>query len=335
MQAPFDSFVCFHTSFDDCMKHSQGGELATFTATTTKARGSTREHQQSQLIAYTRPHVTGPQHRYAARVRTTLKLPASQGGPEQSITTPESTATPTLAAELEGVFFRDSDANATRTTQDKKYKCGYGEVPYAQKLDVKRTTDAVFVSPVLIRQIGEEVLRLQQVRLACDRLIEQYDTDVKLTAAQDLLMKFQRAVADLSAYAENARVARELRKGAPPKGATLGDDTIDPEDATMYGIEGTPSTADALLLSRSNVSNASESLRTIQKTQVLDVEYSVKFDQVQIAIDLQSRVVARMLFLLDRSVPDSDIYNSNTVDPKYLTGAWVKQGTVVFDARQK
>lgn len=148
IQAPYDSFVCFNSTFNDCANSAQAGSLKT--------------------------------------------LP----GPHRLLATG-------------GYVFDDPDAGKLPSTTDKKYQCTFGITPYAQTLDPGKPSVAVFVSPVLLREIGEQQVRLTRARTACERLIQTYEYQQQVLALQDKLSMNQKAIAILSDEVESERLVKE------------------------------------------------------------------------------------------------------------------------------
>src|SRR6266851_1363423 len=103
VQAPYDSFVCYNTTFEACATSVQGGAIK---------------------ILHDRTY--------------------SRQRPSRGVSL--------LSTKY---IIEDPDAKKIVTTTDTKYSCQLSEIPYAQKLKPSILATAVFVSPVLLRQIDE------------------------------------------------------------------------------------------------------------------------------------------------------------------------------------
>jgi hypothetical protein len=261
LQAPFDSFVCYNSSFKQCLNRAQAGQLKTLSQASYKQK---------------------------------------DGAPA-----------------MFGVVAPDSDAGKVPPTKDGTKRCYYGTVPYTLTLKEDAISPAVFVSPVLLRQIGEMQIRISRARTACARLIQAYDHQAEISAVQEGLAKAQVAIGWLSSELESDRLRKE----------GYGGRLVNAEERDKYHVP--PSHLfEALQYSRTtNSIPRQEELRGLLKKQ-LDMDYENQFFDANLGIDLQLRELARMLFILDRSAaPDSMSALKNT---GYGDGAWVKQGTVVL-----
>jgi hypothetical protein len=98
-------------------------------------------------------------------------------------------------------------------------------------------------------------------------------------------------------------------------------------ELNKYGMDGSFSERDALKELRREVLNYGDKIREMIKVQTRTIDFAKQFTEVQLAIDLQSRELARTLFVLDRSMAAP---LGAKVESPYLDGAWVKQGTVAF-----
>src|SRR5207245_870042 len=114
IQAPYDSFVCYNSSYDHCLTEAQHAQLKTY------LKGS-----------------------FASLDRSGYKV-------------------------------EDPDANKPpiTSTADNKNHCNMGTIPYTQTLDPKQLGSVVFVSPVLLSQIGEQLVKVEHAREACLRLVQ-------------------------------------------------------------------------------------------------------------------------------------------------------------------
>lgn len=268
VQAPFDSFVCYNSTFNECLGRAQSGRLRTL-----------------QMSAF------------------------------------RNLAVGSFAAGSNSAVVEDPEAGQTLSSGDTKYQCSYGNIPYAQTLDPDRRAAAVFVSPVLLRQIGEQQLRLTRARTSCARLLQAYEFQVTIIARQDELAVAQKATAVLSSEVESERAAKDA----------VGARGLNATEQAQFGL-GAIAVRDALKLSRENVVSIGETLRTMYRTQVLDVDFKRQFEDANLAIELQLRELARNLFVLDRSIaPDA---TRRLLPVGYADGAWVEQGTVVLTTKQ-
>ena len=265
VQAPYDAFVCFDSTFNHCYGTAQSGQLKTL-YTTSFAR-----------------------------------LAATPGG---------SVVPPILI---------DPDALKEFASKDTKYHCQFGAIPYTQTLQPDQQAPAVFVSPVLLRQIGEQQLKLARIRTSCQRLLQAYDYQIDILVLQDKLSVAQKATALLSSEVEQARL---LKDG-------FGSRSLTQSEGTQYGVNPGP-LRDELRAIRDNAVAIGEQLRNMYKTQIVDVDYKKQFDDENLAIELQLRELGRSLFILDRSTVQ---YQQHRLLPSgYVTGSWVKQGTIVLSS---
>jgi hypothetical protein len=313
------------------MRSSQSGQLVAFYGTSGATEETIASLQKKQVTAYHRRpelHKPTPLNRGPKTTAPVAKGPSTQEGlaPSGIGGVQESSDRPPPGIRIDNEIVQDDAKDIVRQTADKKYSCSYGKIPYEQQIKPDLALPAVFVSPVLLRQIGEDVLRVNQARLACDRLVENYDTQVKMLDGRDSLGKYQRGVGALSAFVENARVSQQKEKS----GKLIGAEPLDPDEVTAYGLSGPTNVADGLWTSRTNVIEEEDALRRMSRAQVTEVDYGLRFLDVQMAVDLQARALARTLFLLDRSVASADVANIRT---DYKSGSWVQQGTVVFFSR--
>ena len=261
VQAPYDSFVCYNSTFTQCVERAQTGKLR------------------------------------ALQHDTVVHLAQSN------------------------FIYQDPDAGKTVSTGDNKYQCAYGTVPYTQALDPTKQSPAVFVSPVLLREIAEQGLRLTRAREICARLVQGYGFQRQIVALQDELAKHQMGAAILGSEVEHDRnnhlevgwrrtTQTELDKFGHPIGITIGEGERKSKDTAT---------------------EAAEKIRSAYKVQVFDIEQKQQFEDANLAIELHLRELARQLFILDRAF----VVSSVTYRPiDYETGAWVKQGTVVLRTRQ-
>lgn len=270
IQAPYDSFVCFKSTFNHCLDGAQSGQLI-------------KLHTNLKTAAVNKP--------FGAAFK-----PFATGG---------------------GGIVTDPDAGKVVSTKDAKYQCQYGTIAYTQTLQPDLIAPAVFVSPILLRQIGEQQVKLGKIRTACARLVQAYDHQQDIQAAQDRLSTNQRAITMLSAETEFERLTKDAFGARPLTAAEL----------VLYGVTG-GGVRDALRTSRENSVTVGEQLRAMYKTQVNDIEYKKQFEDAALSIDLQLRELARSLFLLDRSIAPAS--PQQLTRQGYEDGAWVKQGTVVL-----
>lgn len=259
IQAPYDSYVCFNSSFNMCLSSAQGGGLQNWRKSTYKNN-------------------SGGDH-----------------------------------------LVDDPDSGVLHPTQDHKYQCDYGAIPYTQTIVLTQVQPAVFVSSILLRQLGEQMVRLNRARAACDRVIANYEYELGVLGTQDQLSSAQKAVSLLSAEVEHDRNAKD----------GMGGRALSPAEKTQYGNAAI--VRDALQLERGQIGQVGDQLRLGFKTQTTDVDFGYQFKDANFAIDSQLREVARSLVVLDRSVfsaPTDKFHKSH-----YIDGSWIKQGTVVLTAQ--
>lgn len=261
VQAPFDGFVCFDTSFKDCVKTISVGDI---------------------------------------------NSPVADDG------------TPIFDEKL---IVQDKDSAKELTSSDGKYRCEFGKIRYVQRLDVTQRVDIVFVSPIVLNQIGESVLRLNRSRESCKRLIQAYEFQLDLLKLQDSQAFYQLQVQYLSAQIENENLkAANIGKG-PLSGST------NPQ-SKQPGLDE----ATVLLQARKSVTGVAEQIRNRYKAQTLEVDFQKQFSDGQTLIDTQLREISRELFILDRSTNllGTEITRKRN---RYITGSYVIQGTVVSSMR--
>ncbi|TCG08855.1 hypothetical protein BZM27_09395 [Paraburkholderia steynii] len=263
VQAPFDAFVCFDASFNDCVKTINVGDI---------------------------------------------NSPISDDG------------TPIFD---EKFIVQDKDSAKELTSSDGKYRCEYGKIRYIQKIDVTQRTLIVFVSPIVLNQIGESVLRLNRSRESCKRLIQTYEFQLDLLKLQDSQAFYQVQVQYLSAQIENENLKAAKIGTGPLSGST------NPQ-IKQPGIDE----ATVLLQARKSVTGFAEQIRNRYKTQTLEVDFQKQFSDGQTLIDTQLREISRELFILDRSTRPlgPEIFHERD---RYITGSYVMQGTVVSSMRLK
>ena len=217
----------------------------------------------------------------------------------------------------------DPDPAAGKIIQSKdgKYKCDNGTVPYNPTLVSDVVAPAVFVSPVILRQIGEMQIKVARARTACERLIQAYEYQIDILVVQDQLARSQKAVALLTAELESDRSNKD----------GFGSRALTPDETSRFGVQAS-SVRDALRSSRSTSVDQGETLRAMFKTQTTDVEYKKQFADANLAIDLQLRELGRTLFILDRALaPD---WAAGLKQTGYRDGSWVRQGTIVLAKRR-
>jgi hypothetical protein len=219
------------------------------------------------------------------------------------------------------VTIRDPKANIVQRSSDSKYRCNNGSVPYRQTIAQRAPAPAIFVSEALLNQIGEQMIRLEQIRRSCGRLLATYNFQLALLPNQDQQAAAQKAVQYLSAKVENENIAPNT---------TVNTD-LNSVELTQFGLtapaNGTLKVADALVTQRNLSTLSAEQIRTQTKAQTIDVEYRKQFDDAQSAIDAQLREIAHSLLILDSAVvatPDT------VVRQYYETGAWVQKGSAVL-----
>jgi hypothetical protein len=258
VQAPFDSFVCYDSSFARCAEAVQATQLNAF-----------------HRAAY--PKFASTHFR-----------------------------------------FKDDQSGLQHKTSDGQYSCQYGAVPYKQKLNPSDAAAVVFISPVLMSQIGEQDLRLKRVRDACDRVIDAYEYQLQILGLQDQLSVNQDGVNYFSSKIEGDRNVKQQ----------FGLDALTDQEADQYGATHGLKFYEALTNARRDAASKSDSIRALYKKQTLQVEYKKLFDNANLAIDLQLRELGRELFVLDRAIVKAD----RTYPPidGYETGSWVQKGTVVL-----
>lgn len=205
------------------------------------------------------------------------------------------------------------------TTSDKKYECRYGTVPYQSALQRDQAASVVFVSPVLLRHIGEQQLRLDKIRSSCARIIETYESQLEVLRMQDQISLQQGAIALFSGEIEGARNAKE----------GYGGRKVTSDEKTTYGVPDS-TLAEALAYERAQLVKSGETLRSQLKKQAMDVDFKRQFEDANLSIELQLRDIARNLFILDRAVVQAQ---PGARPDGYADGAWVRQGTIVVKHR--
>ncbi len=339
-QAPFDSFVCFNSSFADCASRSQSGQLKKLGERADESRTGLNKIQHEQMAvfqqglslpaaaAHKKPHGVSAAGAPSA-AKPVAAIANGNGHPTRQVSPGETSQVIPPVIVLDGVLVNDLEKSAPpRVTGDKKQSCKYVAIPYTQEIVPTRITSAVFVSPVLIRQLGEELIAVEQSRLACDRLVEAYDAQTLTFSEHEKLAEYQRGVSELTAWVERRRIGKEFCDAA--KKTTFENCDIDDDDVVSYGLEKKTNAADALDISRENVIDENDKLRALSIDQTLSQDFGLRFVDMQIAMDLRARAVARTLFLIDRSVVGTSL---DGVKADYADGAWVKQGTVVLTSK--
>lgn len=275
VQAPFDSFVCFNSSFKECLEQAQNGQLDSY------QRSSFR----------------------------------SLGAPSRSVLLRATELVDSLPSRV--------------ATSDGKYECRLETIPYVPTLRQEVVAPVVFVSPILIRQIGELQVRLERSRADCDRLVADYEYQRTFLAQQDLLSNSQKISATLAAEIERERNAKD---GLGARIAQV-DETemkiplLPGMDPIVIKLPIGRTVRDLLETSRNSSLSLGEGLREQVKVHALDVEFKSRFEDINFTLDLQRRELARNLFILDRSV-DTRI-GRGIRRSGYRGGSWVMQGTIV------
>jgi hypothetical protein len=213
-------------------------------------------------------------------------------------------------------LFDDPDANKTPlSTTDGKYECDYGSVGYAQAIDPTKEAEAVFVSPTILRLLAEEHVRLIHSRKSCERLVQEYNYQIVVVGLQDHLSVDQGAYADFNGAIDKERETN----------ASVGARQLTAPELAKSGLSAGTTLRDGVLLLRQDMTSTSVSLRNDYKAQVVTVDFARRFDDANLAIDLQLREIARTLFLLDRSVPIQ--LPGHLLPGDYPNQSWIKQGT--------
>lgn len=260
VQAPFDTFVCYDTTFDGCLKTAQAGQLKLF-------------HDNAYQAAYGKAGA--------------------------------------------GNFDDDPDAGKTVATSDAAYTCVYGSIPYTMNLKRDQQAPAVFVSPLLLRSLGEEHIKLQQIREACARLVQSYNYQMTVIKQQNSLATLQKA---------QERLAREITTEEYNRDS-VGERIVSASEQQICAGGG--AARDCLASVTDQIYDTSEKLRPMYITQLTTVDYAKQFKDANRAINLQLRELARQLFVLDRSL--ADVTAGGHPDHRgYEDGSWVRQGTVIL-----
>jgi hypothetical protein len=223
------------------------------------------------------------------------------------------------------LFPLDPDAGKVTSTASGKfqYQCDNGKISYQPTHSQSAPAAVVFISPSLLIQIAEQMLSLQRIREACSRMVDDYNFQIHILAAQDNLSLLQGAVQYLSANEEEIHIVGLNDNVSNP--------TITPADLERFGFppsEPSRSLADALKTYRFGVADQSRQLRTSVADRTLAVEYKNKFADAQSAIYFQLRAIAQNLLTLDSMI--LDFPPTQNREQKYPNGTWVTKGTIVL-----
>lgn len=275
IQAPYDSFVCFDSSFNQCLARAQSGELESYLA-------SLKNHNSS-LASLTDLNSSDP-------------------------------------------LVSDPDKDKTVPTRDllnyPKYSCNFGSIPYQSTLQRNQEASVVFVSPVLLSQIGDQMIRLNRLRTGCARLVQTYNYELDVLALQDELSIAEQGTGE---YSTQIEAANNVKQGW--LGAILAD-----AEADKYHVAHGSSANEALGQARRHAIEYGRQLRDRFKDQTTSIDYRDRFTDANLAIELQERELGRSLFVQDRSAVAHPRGWERGRD--YNSGSWVKQGTIVFSVWQ-
>jgi hypothetical protein len=222
-----------------------------------------------------------------------------------------STAFPRLNS---GPIIADPDAGKHEATKDNKYSCDYSSVSYSQKIKPDDLYGIVFVSPVILNEVGEQQILITQARDGCHRVVQAYDYEGDVLKLQDQLSTTQSSQSRLSAIIDAQRNSKD----------GVGGDA-DPKPVTGE----TPGTSerDALQAAQTSAVGLAETLREKYKDETVNITFAQRFEDAQRQIDAQLRELGRELFVLDRATVDQG--NGNAVRGRYSDGSWVAKGTIV------
>jgi len=214
----------------------------------------------------------------------------------------------------------DADAGKTIKTTDLAYGCSYGTEGYKQRLDVKKEAAAVFYSPIALQGAKDALVRLNRARMACSRVVDNYNYQTALLQVQDTQATGQLVIQYLSARVE----ADSLANG------NVGGENPTPQDITSFGLPATPpnSIRGWLQTYRNSSTQIADQLRRQIRQQSLSADFPHQFSDAQNLIDGALRDFEKQLFVLDLStVDDSSVRFEYRW---YRKAAWVKQGTEVM-----
>jgi len=206
-------------------------------------------------------------------------------------------------------------------TDDGKYTCKMGSVPYEPKLNRSKVFDIVFVSPVLISQLGEQEVRLKRAREACTRTIKAYEFHRDLISVQDKAAKVNSATTKIAAEVEFNRLTSENIAVRP----------LTEGEADALGLTRGTMLREALKLLRERGVDLNEEVRSKANIQTIEVEYEKLFDDANLLIEAQLRELGRQLFVLDRSVLS---FEGTAKNVGYDNGSWVQKGTIVLEVKK-
>jgi hypothetical protein len=191
----------------------------------------------------------------------------------------------------------------------------------------------VFVSPLLIYGIGEQLETLKRTRSNCLQLIAGYNSFVTSTSLLNAQAILQQSIQFLSAQAEFYTLNSNPAVGGLTMNTPGAITPPFPEyfqnltsDCKLTKETGTAMIT-VLKFERICAIKAAAAIRDNIKNTTIGIDYLAKFQNAQQAIDTQAREIAHALFALDST---EIVSLQGPIQQHYQNGTWVQKGTVIL-----